>query len=215
MQRINHLNQLKVEFIVLIGFCLTALSFYDCAASRPQSSVSQYQFNLNEQVFRIRSINSSNKSECCNELIGGKFLAIDFDQDRIIDKIIVGTVSLSEAQKIYDYGLEILFRENRIKELNPENHKYVQESSEFWFEIKSFQPANAKSFNEFKTVNKKQLVNPETIVAIDYESDGTLDEILKGTITLEKVQAQYSEVIKSGLEKDKLIKTGNTILVKR
>lgn len=215
MLKIYRHKQLKTVLTVIFGFCLIALYFYDCASSRPQSSVAQYQFNFNNESYRIRSIFAAEKNERYNELIGKDFLAIDFDQDRIIDRISVGNASLSKAQEIYDYGLEMLTKENKIKELNPANQKYTEENADFFLELKSFYPANAKPFNEFKIVSKKQLVNPEIIVAIDYEADGTLDEVLKGMTILEKVQAQYSNLIKSGLQKNGLIKVDNTILVKK
>ena len=45
-------------------------------------------------------------------------------------------------------------------------------------------------------------------------TDGTIDDIVRGTISLEKMQTLYSEVIKKGLDKNELIKADNMILVK-
>jgi len=215
MLKIYRREQIKKALIVIFGFGLVTLFFYDCATTVPPPSVAQYQFTFNNEMYRIRSIFTVENNERYNELIGKTFLAIDFDQDRIIDRISVGTASLAEAQKVYDYGLDMLTKENRLKEVNPANHKYTEEYPEYFLEIKSFYPASTKPFNQFKIISKKQLVNPETIVAIDYDADGTLEEVLKGTTTLAKLQIQYSNLINSGLQKNGLIKVNNTIQVKK
>lgn len=215
MLNVHFRRPIKRALTVILIFGFIVLFLYDCATTRPQAHVAQYQFTYNSEMYRIRSIFAAENNERYNEVIGKHFLAIDFDQDRIIDRISVGTTSLSEAQKVYDYGLEMLTKENRLKEVTPANQKYTEEHSEFFLELKSFYPVNAKPFNQFKIISKKQLVNPETIVAMDFEADGTLDEILKGTTPLEKLQAQYTDLINSGLQKNGLVKVDDTILVKK
>jgi len=59
------------------------------------------------------------------------------------------------------------------------------------------------------------LVNPEAAVAIDHDADGILDEISKGTLSIQQAQIQYDNLINIGLQKNRLVKVDNTILVKR
>jgi hypothetical protein len=58
------------------------------------------------------------------------------------------------------------------------------------------------------------MVNPETIVAIDNEADGILDELLKGKGDLSKIQSEYTALIEDGLRENKLIKRDGMILAK-
>jgi hypothetical protein len=214
MSKIYHRWQINSTFLIVFSLALFVLLLSNCT-TRPQTSVAQYQFTFDGELYRIRSIYAAESNERYNELIGKNFLAVDFDQDRIIDKISVGTTTLAKAQKIYDYGLEMLTKENRLKEITPENHKYIEEFEDFHLELKSFYPVNAKPFNQFKIISKKQLVNPETAVAIDYDADGILDEISKGTISIQQAQVQYDNLINLGLQKNRLVKVDNAILVKK
>jgi hypothetical protein len=203
-----------IFIIVAAGFVYLGLNFSNCARTRPHSSIAQYQFSFKNETYRIRSIFNIENNERYNELIGKNFLAIDFDQDRILDRITIGQMALSTAQEVYDYGLEMLTKENRLKELNPTNHKYTRENTEVFMEFKSFYPPEGKPFNQFKIISKKQMVNPETIVAIDNEADGILDELLKGKGDLSKIQSEYTALIEDGLRENKLIKRDGMILAK-
>ena len=206
--------QLQMISPVFLGLLLSIFMFYGCATQMPQLSVSQYRFNFNDETYRIRSISSEDKTESYNELIGENFMAADFDQDRIIDCILLGEVSLNEAQKIYEYGLDEVTKENKLQVRIPTINRYVHESNDFQIEIRSFRPTNAQPFNQFKITDNRPVVHPEIIIIVDQNADGTLDEVLKGEVTLEKVQSQYAEVIEAGLQKRELIKVNNTILVK-
>lgn len=193
---------------------LTIFALCGCAGQKPQLQAAQYRFVYDEATYRIRSISAKDKTAAYNELVGANFLAVDFDQDRLIDRIQLGETSLSDAQKIYEYGLERLNRENRLQLRLPEVQGYVHESCDFHLEMISFRPVNAQPFNEFKIIDKRQLAAPELIVMVDQNADGKLDEVLKGTATPEEIQPQYDAVIAAGLQKGELIKVNSTILVK-
>lgn len=208
------INQLKRVSTFFLGFLLSIFMLYGCANQKPQLTASQYRFNFKDETYRIRSISSEDKKESYNELIGENFMAADFDQDRIIDCILLGEVILNEAQKIYEYGLDEVTKENKLQVRIPTVNRYVLEKNNFRFEIISFRPTNTQPFNELKIIDKHKLVSPQISVIVDQNADGTLDEVLKGEVTLEKVQSQYDEAIAAGLEKGELIKVNNTILVK-
>jgi hypothetical protein len=215
MEKLNSItNQRKRTLTFLGGLFLIALMLSECAHQKPQFNVSQYRFNFESQTYRIRSISSNDKSESYNELIGEKFVATDYDQDRIIDSILLGEVSLGEAQQIYDYGLNEVSKEKKLQVRNPSIDRYLHEKNDFQLEIRSFRPINAQPFNEFKITDNRPLVRPETIIIVDQNADGILDEVLKGSVSLEKAQSQYAEAIAAGLQKGELIKENGTILVK-
>ena len=208
------IKQLRGRDVFLLGFLLGVFVLLSCAHQQLQTSVSQFRFNLENQVYRIRSISTDDKTESYNELIGGDFLAADYDQDRILDCILMGDVDLNQAQKIYEYGLNEVSKENKLRVHNPSVNRYVLKSDDIQFEIRSFRSLNETPFNQFKITDSRPVVGPEVFVVVDQNADGTLDEILKGVITLGKAQSQYDKVIAAGLEKGELIKVNNTILVK-
>ena len=215
MERRNLITDLlKRNSTFLAGLFLIVLMFCGCAHQKPKVSVSQYKFDFNDKTYRIRSIFSGDKANSYNELIGEKFMVADYDQDRIIDCVLLGEVSLNEAQEIYEYGLNEVSKEKKLQVRNPSIDRYLHEKNDLQLEIRSFRPTNAQPFNEFKITDTRPLVSPEIIVIVDQNADGTLDEVLKGTVTLEKFQSQYSEAIAAGLQKGDLIKVNGTILVK-
>jgi hypothetical protein len=195
------------------GFFACIFLLHGCASQVPPFSASLYTFTFGGESFRIRSVYSENESDRQNELIGSKFLAVDFDQDRIIDFILVGQANMDEAQRIYDYGLDEIAKKSKLTILTSHINRYVQEDGDYQFEIKSFRPERLPPFNEFIVVDKRQMVSPATAVAMDRDADGTLDEILKGPAGVEKFQSRYQEVIETGLRKGKLVRINETILV--
>ena len=98
-------------------------------------------------------------------------------------------MSLSEAQKLYDYALTKLTEENKIKRISPRINLYQQVNYDYTYEIKSFRHYNGDPFNELKIINNRQLANPETIVIIDQKANGELNKIVKGDVELKKIQA--------------------------
>lgn len=197
-----------------VVFLLIALVLLSCTHQQPQLSVSQYSFDLDNENYRIRSIFSPVKSESYNEIIGQKFVAADYDQDGVLDCVMMGEVALAEAQKIYDYGLNGVSRENKLRVRTPGRSSFSQEKDKFQLEIRSFRPLNAPPFNEFKVTDKRSLVAIEVVVLLDQNADGMLDEILKGAGPLEKFQSQYAEMVKAGLKSGELIKLNGVIVVR-
>ncbi|NLA21757.1 MAG: hypothetical protein GX870_01820, partial [Candidatus Marinimicrobia bacterium] len=81
MLKIYRRRQSHSTFLVIFSLGLIVLLLNDCT-TRPQTSVAQYQFTFEGEVYRIRSIHAVENNERYNELIGKNFLAVDFDQDR-------------------------------------------------------------------------------------------------------------------------------------
>ncbi|MGH7602122.1 MAG: hypothetical protein ACREOI_37635 [bacterium] len=199
---------------IFAGTLLSLFALCGCANQKPQLRASQYRFSHNDETYRLRSIFSKDTTEFYNELVGANFVAIDFDQDRVLDRILLGEVSLSEAQKIYELGLERLARENKLQMRIPKVSRYIHEKNEFQIEIRSFRPANAQPFNEFIITDNRPVACPETIIVIDHHADGTLDETLKGAAIPEELQSKYAKAIEAGLQKGELIKADHAILAK-
>lgn len=203
----------KTILLIIISFLIT-IFLNNCTTVKPlTATASYYRFILDGNNYKIRSIFSSDKNHSYNELIGNKFVAVDFDKDRIIDRIMIGNADIAKAQKIYEYGLEMLSRDNKLKVSNIEKALYSHENTEFDYQIKSFHPKGEQPFNEFMIIKKHDIYDGE-IVILDQNADGNLDEVLKGPADVDTFQANYAYVINTGLKKNKLVKSGNMILVK-
>lgn len=203
----------QVHQIILTILPLLTLLLTGCATVTPGVKIYQYQFELDDETYRIRSIDSADDKLASNELIGSSFLAVDYDQDGVLDQVTVGDKDLHEVQQIYEHGINDLSRKNKIQERNPQNHRFIVESQGFLLEIRSFRPENAPPFNEFKIHQRYVKQNPVVAVAIDQNADGMLDQRIKGTQRLEEIQAQYSMAIDAGLRQEALGKTDSQILV--
>jgi hypothetical protein len=201
---------------ILIFFVLLLISFfYSCSSVKPLTTASYFRFDFDDEAYRIRSVSSVDNGNSYNELIGKHFVAIDYDKDRVIDKITLGEENLLQAQEIYDYGLNILISKDMIQVYSVKTVNYFHENSDFDYQIKSFHPIGSEPFNEFKIIRKHELEDIE-IIMVDKKADGTLDEVLKGPIKeVADYQARYNYVISSGLEKNRLVKEGEKIFVKQ
>jgi len=200
--------------VILTAILLSSFVLWGCAHQKPQLHASQYRFSMNEENYRLRSIFSEDRTEFYNELVGVNFVAVDFDQDRILDRILLGEVSLAAAQKIYEHGLDQLARENKLEVRIPRVNRYVHEKNDFQVEIRSFRPAQAQPFNEFVIIDNRPGACPENVIVVDHLADGTLDETLKGAAKPEELQSRYAQAIAAGLQKGELVKVGAAILVK-
>lgn len=198
--------------IIISGVVI--LIFSNCSTVKPLTTASSYRYTMDDEVYRIRSISSVDNGGSYNELIGSDFVAVDFDKDRILDKISLGEGDLAKSQIIYEYGLNLLKEKDKLQICHIEKVDYTQENSEFDYQIKSFQPAGEKPFNQFKIIRKHELRATE-VVLIDQNADGSIDNVLKGPVDdIGDYQERYNYVLKAGLEKHKLEKMGDNILVK-
>ncbi len=199
---------------ILAGLLWCGLFAFGCAQQKPPSRFTQYRFEVQGESYRLRSLHLEDHSASYNELVGADVVAVDFDQDRVIDRIMLGEMSLSRAQEIYTYGLDLLARKNRLAVRTPNLQRYLHESNGHHIEIRSFRPANVPPFNEFIIANNRPLVCPELIILMDQNADGTLEEVLQGEISLAEAQARYTAALRAGLQKGQLIEANGTILVK-
>jgi hypothetical protein len=211
MKKIKSFTKTCTGLIIL----LVSLTFmFSCQATNSKIIVSHYRYDMDDTSFRIRSVNCEREQECYNELIAENFIAVDFNQDRIIDRIVMGEADLSEVQKIYEYGLEMLARENKLEEHVSDVSQYVEREPCCQYEMKSFRLSDTSPFNQFIITEGFDTSSPQTMVAIDQDADGTLDVMLKGSKTLEYMQQKYDSIINKGLAIGNLIKINGMILVK-
>lgn|GEM_PF-527547 len=210
------MERIRINWGNIVIVCLFSAGFLiGCATQKPVASVSQYRFEYEGNQYRIRSVMSERDGESYNQLMAETFVAADYDQDRLIDMVELGNVSVKEAQKIYDYGLAKLEREDRLRIRGPRVDRFVWETDDFSYEISSFRPRNKPPFNEFKIFDERQVVNYRVAVAVDHNADGSLDEVLSGDLKVEDMQSAYEKIMQRGLKQQKLIRENNSVLVRK
>ena len=193
---------------------LIFISVFCGCSEKPVGGSTFFSFEYEGQNYRIRTVSFENNGHSYNELIGKKFVANDYDQDGFIDNITYGDISITDAQNIYEHAISVLSEKDKLHPVKPIYHSYQLTNSDYDYEIKSFQPKNVEPFNQFKVVEKEVTTTPGFIMGIDQKADGIIDTVTVGTMSLEKIQALYTDVIQKGLQLKQLIKTGDMIIVK-
>lgn len=205
------LNQTRILFLIILpNFIFLLLG---CTSS--ELRVSEFEFEYKNQKYIIRSAYCAGNPESCNQIIGDDVIAVDQNQDRIIDKIIMGSYSLAEVQDIYDHCLNLLERQNKLNEIDSSLNGYYVIDGDNEFEIRTLYSDLKTIFNEFKIIEKKGWgKSPIINVFVDKNSNGILDERIKGKISLEEAQVFYSKVIERGLSERELVRADSIISVK-
>ena len=196
--RISHL-------FILFNFILLFLS---CSTS--EMKVSEFEFQYNNKTYIIRSAYCPGNPESCNQIIGEDLIAVDQNQDRIIDKIIKGNISYFEAQKIYDHCLNYLEKQNKLNTVNSKTKTFTWKTGEFTYEIKTLHNLEELPLNEFSIIDPTQ---NRISVFMDRNADGILDEILRGEIELNEAQKTYKKIISLGLIEKTIVKRDSQFFI--
>lgn len=201
----------RLRFILV----LSLLYFISMSCISSELRIAEFEFQYKNVDYKIRSAYCPNNPESCNQLMSDKFIAIDINQDRIIDEIVSGNVTLSEAQEVYDYCLNLLENQNKLSQIQRDTKSFTFSNDEFDFEIRTLYVKMNKPLNEFTIIDKRTKVSEyEVSVFTDHQADGILDEWLKGIFQLKEAQLMYVKAIEKGLLDKKLMQINNTIIVK-
>ena len=209
----RYLRKLLKAFFSTVFILLFSFS---CSSSNQDLKVSGFRFSFEGNDYFIRSIYCPNNPQSCNHLIGKDFEAVDLNQDRVIDKIVKGDLTINESQRIYNYSLDLLVKENKLSVINKETEKfqYTINKLHLIFEITSFQPELGEPFNQFKLVQKRVGIEHDISLFNDMKSDGILDEKLKGSFSIVDAQKEYEETIEEGIRSDRMVRVDNFVRVK-
>jgi len=196
-------------------FFTTAITLISCTSTHPIKQAGMHYFTFQGEEYRIRTIVSSIEGESRNELIGRTFLAIDLNQDCRIDRIQLGDVDHSRAQEIYEYCIDSLIKDKKLKLIKRQENTYHIRDVFFDYEVKSYTSADSNNFNEFCIFDKRTPSNQVRHIYHDQHSDGKLDKLISGTISLQDAQIQYTRLINKGLKSGNLFQHSHQILVRK
>lgn len=199
--------------MVLTSTAILMILLMRCAEKEIQGSAF-YNFDYEGENYRIRTVVSKDNGKVYNELVGKKFVAVDYDNDGVLDKVTIGTINIQSAQQIYRYCLDILITQEKVVKIKPKLNSYKINFEEYSCELKTFQEENGEPFNQFKVFEKDANETTDFIIGIDYNADGVLDTVIIGNMSLEQVQTLHSQLIDQGLKDNMLLKVDNKIIVK-
>lgn len=198
---------IRILFIPILSI-LCLLSF---GCSTAEMKISEFEFIYNNKQYMIRSAYCPGNPESCNQIIGPDFIAVDQNQDRIIDKILKGNITYFEAQEIYDYCLNFLEKQNKLNTIKSSTKSFTWNDDEFSFEMKSLHSISDLPLNEFSIIDHS---TGKASVYLDRDANGVLDEILSGDIKIEEAQIQYKRIISLGIIEKEIIKKDSQFLIK-
>ena len=176
-----------------------------CHHFKPQIQVGGFNFDYQGKMGRIEGV-TPNYQEGYNVLTlreDGKliFKAIDSDQDGILNEVLAGSISLEEAEKVYqtglDYGYEkgLIHRRTLIREFEWKDVKTV-------YRLASLVLLQGETYNRF-TIVPPSFEGPVSI-CIDEGADGQLDRVEQGHGVIENYQEQYQLILEKGMHAGKI-----------
>lgn len=213
MKSISQLKKRLTQILYLLIFSPFIFLISNCSTS--ELRISEFEFEYNNKEYIIRSAYCPGNPESCNQIIGDDIVAVDLNQDRIIDKIIRGNQTLAEAQQIYNYCLSTLEKHNKLNKIDSRLNGYYVVEGDKEFEVRTMNSGLKTDFNEFKIIEKKGWGESLVIsVYVDKNSNGQLDEKIMGDISIDEAQKFYSKILKRGLSERELVKADSIITVR-
>jgi hypothetical protein len=137
------------------------------------------------------------------------FSAKDEDQNGTLDTVLVGNISLDEANDIYLDGIDQARSLGRYRE---EQDPYL---FEYWiggvtYAIHSFNVGTDRHYN---TLTFPDVVGRE-VICVDDGADGNLDRFKKGFGDLKASQDLYSSILSEGVRQGRIVVVGGSYVVR-
>lgn len=200
----------------LITYTLFITGFVACSSSQKLAVKSIFPFQYQGEEYEIISINNP-AGEGLNTLIQYEndstvVRVNDRNQDGFLDMVVMGDITLEEANTIYTFGINEAIKQGKYKQSSSTN-RYKYETDDGHFIIQTFDINNKEVYNEFTIYNDKGNIQA---IFLDVDANGKLDSLKHGKnqLNLEEAQNYYSKVIQSGIEKDKIrLTAGKTIVI--
>jgi len=179
-----------------------------CVTTHKNVEIGGYSFTLGDKTYYIQSITPRTK-EGYNILIqkeGKKtvFKGIDKEQDGILDKVLIGNISLEKAREIYKKGIELGRTGGHVKKRTFERTYSTSDMLNNYI-LRTYILALGEVYNKLSII-KKQTTIVEAIV-VDLGANGNLNKIEKGTENLKDYQKLYNKVLERGVREGKIIQT--------
>jgi len=193
---------------------LLLLILINCRTIRPTIEIGRYMFNYNNLTYRIESVTPSNMegynilSRLENEHI--VFKAIDKEQNGTLNEVLIGDLTLKDANAIYQVGIKEGERLGYIKKRTfAREYRTYDELNNYL--LATYLLAVGDVYNKFR-ITSRHIISSE-IVVIDLDADGKLDKVENGDMGLNFYQKYYDKILARGLKEMKIEKRNGTYIV--
>lgn len=196
------------------GLFVFLLILVNCRTTKPTIEIGGYEFYYRNRTYRIESVTPSNLegynilSQTENQKIILK--AIDKEQNGYLNEVLIGKMSLDEADFIYNIGIKEGERLGYIKK-----RTFAREYRTFDnlnnYLLATYLLAIGETYNKFRIISR-QMLSGESVL-IDLNADGKLDQIEKGNKSLNYYQKLYTEILDKGMKEFKIEKKDGSYIV--
>ena len=201
----------RITIILLALALLTG-----CSSQRPLTGVGMFDFTYDGQDYGILS--SATSTNGSGNMLVQKtdnhisMRAMDFDKDGSIDKVIVGTMTVLDADKIYKAGISKAQNQNKFMEFEHERMFSAEGPGYFkTYIIQTFMTTGKGTYNKFIILDQRTQLRT---VLVDNGADGVLDQENKDN----DYQKLYSLILEKGMQDGKIDhnkRSGQYIVEKR
>jgi len=140
------------------------------------------------------------------------FRAVDYNRTGVIDQVVSGSVSVTDANEIYQAGIQIAVERNLFKNID-RNRTFESKYGDYQLMLETYQKREGEFHNRFILYNLEW-----ELIAVywDDDSDGLVDRSESGDLDLDTAQNLYGIVLDKAKESRRLIETDeNQFIISR
>ena len=195
---------------------LTVVLLFLCVCARRGNiiEIGGYTFQYQGKEYRIQSVTPTH-SEGYNILSLREqdtliFKAIDKEQDGRLDEVMIGYLSLEEAEIIYNEGIAEGERRGYIRKRTfAREYRYKDDFRNYI--LATYVLVSGEIYNKLIIMDRSTFRSQ--VEVIDSDADGKLDEVVEGTESLGTYQKMYQFVIDKGSQVNRVRKENGKWIV--
>ena len=196
------------------GFLIGLLLLCVCARRGNVIEIGGYAFQYQGKEYRIQSVTPTH-SEGYNILSLREgdtlvFKAIDKEQDGRLDEVLIGNLSLKEAERIYNEGIAEGERLGYIRKRTfAREYRYKDDFRNYI--LATYVLVSGEIYNKLFITDRSTFRAQAEVV--DSDADGRLDDIIEGTESLGTYQKMYEYVLENGSKVNRIRKENGKWIV--
>lgn len=194
----------KISYYLLLLFLVAG-----CSLFRSQPTGTLFTFEHEDKMYEIAGyVNESGESANYLTYREGDnvvFRAIDRNRTGVIDQVLSGSISMLEANEIYQSGIEMAMKQDLFKNIE-RNRTFELQYGDYQLMIESYQKTEEEFHNRFVLYDLNWNLKG---IYWDDDSNGTIDRREAGELELDLARELYSITIERAGEQNRLEKTGD------
>ncbi len=193
----KYLNEYLFLFLLLLYIA-------GCATVQPQPANTLFSFEFENSTYEIFGV-TSEEGESVNFLVYREddntiFRVIDYNQDGVLDRVITGSVDLTDANNIYQEGIRQAREQDRFREIE-KAREFEMLHNDYRLVVQSLLEDKQSYQNRFIIYSSDWIVLG---IYWDDESDGILTRTEKGEIELSDAQTLYELILQRASEENRI-----------